>query len=253
MDLLPQIVGMATGSIAPVDVAMFIRNNLVGVFWADGFYPWNIPLWFVRDLMVMVILSPIFYAIIKRTGLISILLLSFAFLSGYWIDIPGFSIQALLFFAIGAYFSIEGLSVMEFCWRYRFIMVVVNLIALICSLFGGATIISTYMHRFYIFFGVFLMIVLSSVCVNRGMRPRKELVQSCFFMYAFHEAYLVPLVGSPVVAIMKLIKLLIPGEGLSEEIIGCLMTPFIISAIAVVLVQFLKKRFPKVSQFIAVT
>lgn len=85
------------------------------------------------------------------------------------------------------------------------------------------------------------------------MRPRKELAQSCFFMYAFHEAYLVPLVGSPVVAIMKLIKLLIPGEGLSEEIIGCLMTPFIISAIAVVLVQFLKKRFPKVSQFIAVT
>lgn len=246
---------MATGSIAPIDVILYIRENIIGVFYngVDELYPWDLPLWFVRDMMVMVILSPIFYSVIKRTGLISILLLSFAFLTGHWIDIPGFSIQAFLFFAIGAYFSIRGQSVMTFCWRYRFIMVVASLIALICSLFGGATIISTFTHRFYIFFGVFLMILLSSVCVNRGMRPRKELAQSCFFMYAFHEAYLVPLVGSPVVAIMKLIKLLIPGEGLSEEIIGCLMTPFIISAIAVVLVQFLKKRFPKVSQFIAVT
>lgn len=252
MDLLPQIVGMAAGSIAPIEVAMFISNNIIGVFWADNLYPWDFPLWFVRDLMVMMILSPIFYAVIKQTGIITILLLSIAFFTVNWIDIPGFSIQAFLFFAIGAYFSIKGQSLTTFCYRYRNIIVAASLVALICSLFGSATIISAHAYKFYIFFGIFLMFVISLVCVNRGIKPRKELVQSCFFLYAFHAAYLIPLVGSPHVAVQKLINVLISDEGLLEETTGCLLTPFIISAIAVVVVQFLKMRLPKVARFIAV-
>lgn len=255
VDLLPQVAGMVTGRIAPINVAMYLRENFVGVFYSgvDGLYPWDFPLWFVRDLMIMVLLSPIFYVIIKRTSVISILLLSIAFITEQWVDVPGFSIQAFLFYNIGAYFAINQRSMVNTCWESRCVIGAITLCALVAYMLTDLSIVTKYALKIYVYSGVFLMFVISSVCIKNGILPKKALVSSCFFIYAYHAAYLIPLVGSPCTTIIRVMKFIIPGEGLMQHTICNLATPFIAVAIAIPIVHALKIISPKLASILAVT
>ena len=95
-------------------------GNILSCFWIyDGGFagvniptssaPINMPLWYIRDLIVMVLLSPAIYWLLKKIGIIFLLLMCIV-----WIY---FSIEtvkvyvprdALFFFSFGAYFSIKG-------------------------------------------------------------------------------------------------------------------------------------------------
>ncbi len=54
--------------------------------------PILIPLWFVRDLMVVVLFTPIIYGLVKRFNLLPVLLLAFCYISSIRIQIPGFTV-----------------------------------------------------------------------------------------------------------------------------------------------------------------
>lgn len=69
--------------------------------------PFLIPLWYIRDLMVMVIVSPLIYFLIKRTRHIYIICLTCLFLLRLWPDIHGISLTAIFFFSLGSEFSIR--------------------------------------------------------------------------------------------------------------------------------------------------
>ena len=52
----------------------------IRVFWDSGElkgHPFDVPLWYIRDLMVCSICSPIIYYLIRKTGMIYILLIDF--------------------------------------------------------------------------------------------------------------------------------------------------------------------------------
>ena len=66
-------------------------------------FPINPPLWFIRDLMIVVCFTPLIYYIIKRTKYFFIAVLALLFF------IPNLHVpylSAFLFFSMGAYFSI---------------------------------------------------------------------------------------------------------------------------------------------------
>ena len=58
--------------------------------------PANMPLWFLRDLMVVSLLTPIIYIIIRKLGLWLMGLLTILYLSGVYAFIPGFSAYAIV-------------------------------------------------------------------------------------------------------------------------------------------------------------
>ena len=74
-------------------------------------YPADPALWFVRDLMVCMILSPIIYYLTKRYFLFSpfIIILLSLWLTNSFSDkiIPGISISSCLFFSVGAFMGIK--------------------------------------------------------------------------------------------------------------------------------------------------
>ncbi len=80
-----------------------------------GFAPINSPLWYVRDLMVMCILSPTIYYLINNFSKTFLLLCGglwffspYIFLDDAYITL---FIVALFFFSVGAYLSINGLNI----------------------------------------------------------------------------------------------------------------------------------------------
>lgn len=85
----------------------------VSAFWNSqyGSCPILYPLWYVRDLIIVVILSPLIYMLIK-TFKKWVLTLFFILWYCPIMDFPpGFRMETFLFFSVGAYVNIIGLSV----------------------------------------------------------------------------------------------------------------------------------------------
>ncbi len=77
--------------------------------------PMVLQFWFIRDLMVISLLSPIIYLALKpltalREEIPAILLIALLIVSRWVNDVPGLSFQGLLFFSFGGYFSIRKKS-----------------------------------------------------------------------------------------------------------------------------------------------
>lgn len=72
--------------------------------------PANMPLWFLRDLMVVSLLTPIIYVLIRKLGYWLMGVLTVLYLSGVCAFIPGLSAYAVFFFTLGAFVSIRKMD-----------------------------------------------------------------------------------------------------------------------------------------------
>ena len=89
------------------DLADYTLIDYIRAFWDRGVWdhgngsPLLCPLWYIRNLMVLVILSPIIYYIIKYTKL-----LFPVFFGLLWINAhdSAYTLQSLTMFSLGAYF-----------------------------------------------------------------------------------------------------------------------------------------------------
>lgn len=90
--------------------------------WNDGVWhlwwdkvngmPSDSPLWFLRDLIVMCVLAPVFYYFIKKGGKLAVVIwcLLYVFLPVSWAHLSGISITAVFFFNIGLYLRYNGID-----------------------------------------------------------------------------------------------------------------------------------------------
>ena len=77
------------------------------------YYPLDVPLWFVRDLMVMLALSPAIYWLTRKGGAVYLGVVGIAYCLGVLCCAPGFSTNALFFFSLGAFAAIRGIDPVE--------------------------------------------------------------------------------------------------------------------------------------------
>lgn len=104
---------MTVSSISFAHDQQFSIVKFFQAFWSyNGGFPIDVPTWYIRDLLVLSVLTPLIYNIIKRTSILLPIVLLFCWFANVWItSIPGFSVRSSLFFSIGAYFSIKGVDV----------------------------------------------------------------------------------------------------------------------------------------------
>ncbi len=69
--------------------------------------PADLPLWFLRDLIVVSFCTPIIYQLQKKLRHIFPVIMTFLYITQLWTSAPGFSIEAFMFFSLGAYMAIE--------------------------------------------------------------------------------------------------------------------------------------------------
>lgn len=73
------------------------------ILWSnDNGWPAVIPLWFIRDLIVVILWAYLIYLFIKYLKTMGILLLVLLYVSDSWISYPGFSPESTLFLLWGA-------------------------------------------------------------------------------------------------------------------------------------------------------
>ena len=81
--------------------------------------PANMPLWFLRDLMIVSLLTPIIYIGVRKLGYWIFAILLPIYLTGLYAVQPGPTPYAVCFFTLGAFLSIRKMDLIETCLKYE--------------------------------------------------------------------------------------------------------------------------------------
>lgn len=156
----------------------------------DNSVPILYTLWFLRDLIILCILTPLIYFLIKKIKL----LFPIIFLACWYLDligIPGFRSNSIFFFILGAYLSINKLS---FTCLIR--KIPLYLLLCLCLLFIALdlyySIYNSIINKTCIIILIISILRLTPVITNRLATGQLFLLlsSSSFFIYLAHEPLL---------------------------------------------------------------
>lgn len=233
----------------------FFDNYAFSVYYKDGFtlttflrsywdlisdsLPISYPLWFLRDLMILCLLTPLIYLLVKKVKL----LLIFILLAWWYLDIfnyPGFRSISVLFFVSGAYLSINKYSFSALIRK-----IPLPILLSLCIFFVGFDLyysnINSTINKTCILILIGVVLRLSIALLDR-VEINKVLLtlsSSSFFVYLVHEP-LLSYIRSYLGGIMVPIKYTI-------YYFSCILLTLIIS-VAVYLL--LKKIAPRAFNFV---
>lgn len=187
--------------------------NLLGLrFISTG--PYDLPLWFLRDLIVVVAFTPVIYWFVRKTRVFGLGLLFVAYCTQIWIPMPGFSPTAFFFFSLGAYFSIEGKCIIGFVRANKYVISAGALLFFIPATYydGPFTPEGKWLANVFVVFGVLWAFLVAAYLVEyRGCRANRFLISACFFIYALHGVNVLPIYGAPLAMFTSLLKSVFPA------------------------------------------
>lgn len=186
--------------------------------------PVLMPLWFMRDLMILVLFAPLIYWLLHRFGHWVVLLLGTCFVLNLWVPVHGFSIYSTFWFALGSWFALSGRDPVSGLSRYsRFAYPVaavsVFLLAWLRAYYGAPdTFGIRLVYVVYVFSAVMSAFgIVSAVCRRTSFRFPPWLIHSTFFIYCAHIfmrkqvlALVLPLASSSGYPMLLLIYYLVP-------------------------------------------
>lgn len=171
--------------------------------------PLDGPLWFLRDLMVTMLLSPIIYYVLKDKMVGCIILLSaiILFLAFGWFGlpqyfIPGISFPCLLFFSIGAYWGIHKTNILNYVYERRLVLVSISLLLIILDLclsfynnpltWSTSLVQNNFVHNAMIVVCTPTAFLLGAICEPK-MGWSRRFSSSSFTIFALHKIIILPM------------------------------------------------------------
>lgn len=218
-NLIAYLMGIAYKMAKDHTIGDIMPWDLISIFWAQGegitttsilgySYPVIVSpasgvLWFIRDLIIMMLCSPFIYIIIKRIkwGVFPLLFLLNVLKLG--IPFVGFSLPAVTFFSLGSFFSIHQKDVFDWVkdkniqWIISFLLIVI-----ICafteifefSLYG----IDSFLHHVVGVFVCFSLAYYFALKENLLIAWNLRLAETSFWVYCFHTTMIVWLLNKEV-------------------------------------------------------
>ncbi|MBO4730313.1 MAG: acyltransferase family protein [Bacteroidaceae bacterium] len=161
------------------------NTNILGITKPIS-YPICIPLWFIRDLMVIVLMTPLIrWVLLKlRLGWIAIMLV--LSLTGIWIPLVGFSPSSCLWFSIGAWFSMRGVSMAASLQPLRVPLLCAAIPLLVVDILTDGTPSDRYVHFAFLMVAVPAVYAISSLALPLYGGAGRGSVSLSFFIFAFH-------------------------------------------------------------------
>ena len=152
--------------------------------------PVNMPLWFLRDLMVVSLLTPIIYILIRKLGYWLIAALTILYLSGLCAFIPGLSAYAVYFFTLGAFLGIRKRDLIEDLWRLEWPAYILSIaFAIAMMLTYNTPVFSSLMLCFRLVGAVAVFCLASKVLTTTNRRLPIMVCDSAYFIYLSHYVF----------------------------------------------------------------
>lgn len=176
----------------------YTTMDYLRLFWDRGSYdngnfvPLLCPLWYIRNLLIMSILSPILYYIIRYAREAFILAITIWWLISYH---NAFIPQTILFFSFGAYFSIFDINPLQIIHKQKklfFILFAFFAIFDIVSHTAYGTPMNLQIHRLSLIFNIPALLILADWCIQHGYNS-KLLPNAAFIVFCVHYPIVVSL------------------------------------------------------------
>ena len=170
-------------------VSFFQERGWLRLFWdgnIDGM-PANGPLWFIRDLIIINLFSPVIYVFVKYTKQIGLAVLGILFILNFWFPMKGFSVIGFLFYSVGAYFAIFSKGLADFFRKVKWLSYAgaAVLLTFLVITFGRYA-SGEYFVRCFQLFGVVATFNLALDLMQKGYGRCARWADSSFFIYASH-------------------------------------------------------------------
>lgn len=167
-------------------------QKVLSGYWArkgDGF-PFDFPLWYVRELIIMVIISPLLYAAVKKMRGMFFILLVICMIFSLCPNAFKPTLNACFFFSMGLYvrchpITIDYIKRLTFIKYVYFLLAAADLYTATYSLWQ----INRYIHLLTIFSGI--LTVFNYMFISANKRERRGLFnEEVFFIYASHGLFI---------------------------------------------------------------
>lgn len=152
--------------------------------------PANMPLWFLRDLMVVSLITPIIYILVRRLGYWLMAVLTVLYLSGVCAFIPGLSAYAVFFFTLGAFLSIRKMDLVENFKRFEWPAYGFSIILGVAMMITYSTSVFSSLMLCFRLTGAIAVFCLATRILSSTNRCLPSLVcESVYFIYLAHYVF----------------------------------------------------------------
>lgn len=209
--------------------------------------PIDLPLWYLRDLIVVSFLSPAIYWAVKKLKYFYFIILAPLYLLNVWTIIPGLGLSSFIFFGLGVYLAIYkgSLNITENKCYKMFILISAIFTASTSAYLWLVQGVTTFNYSIYTLATILLvaaMLIIGRMASVGGLQVNRMFVDSSFFVYAFHA-----FTGVNSIMIVRKITSVFQVDSL---LITYLVTPFLVYAISVLVYCFFNKYLPRVTHLI---
>jgi len=204
--------------------------------------PADFPLWYVRDLLLMTVLAPLVYLLLKKFHYVGLLILLAIYCSPWNPAIP--NMKAIFYFSFGSYLSIWKVDILGICRKFKVPSHFLAVATLLLATFNNASAYHEwYLRLFYPFGMISFLNIFDSLSANVKIADRlAKLSSSVFFIYAAHEIY--------ILGWTKGFYLRLFGESIPALYLRYFLVPITVLAVCLLLFNIFKKICPKTLDFV---
>ena len=205
--------------------------------------PANFPLWFLRDLIVMSILSPLVYLLFRGASKwLGAVALSILFLLPF--NTPVLEWTGYFFFSLGAFLSIRRRNILELCHKLKWPSVILSVILLLLSTYSTPYSYHDWILRLYFPFGMITLMEIVDGLINyeKVQSFLTKMSSPVFFVFASHAIYILAWTNG----LFKRIC----NENLAGTWIRYILFPFVVLVISLTLYYLLNAIMPRFLAFI---
>lgn len=152
--------------------------------------PANMPLWFLRDLMIVSLLTPIIYIVVRKFNFWIIILLLPIYLTGIRAIQPGPNPYAICFFTLGAYMSIKKINLIEVCLRLEKVAYFLTVFLALAMILTYPTIAYSFLMLCFRVVSVMAVFCLAyRILSGTTKRIPKTVCDASYFIYLAHYVF----------------------------------------------------------------
>ena len=167
-------------------VFTFELNDWLNAYWDLSFG--LIPLWYIRDLMIINLFAPLIYFLIKETRGIFLLILFVMWFLCVGVYLNGIGLRASMFYCLGAYVAIEKPRIPILNGLGMFIIIIPYMVLMVARyILHIRQNDNVFLWQASVFYGVVLVfLAMLSIHSRYEIKTSKLLLRNCFFIYVFH-------------------------------------------------------------------
>ena len=175
------------------NIADYSWMDYIRVFWDRGEFdggnsaPLLCPLWYIRNLLIMSVLSPILYYIIKYARELFLIIVA-----TWWMmtNNNAFTQQTILFFCLGGYFSIFDINPLKIVVEKKSLFLVLACIFAIADIFVHVVVGTRFnliIHRTALLLNIPVLLLLADYITRcNPQKFTKLLSQAAFIVFCIH-------------------------------------------------------------------